>query len=75
MIIFFASDKGNGGSLSCKVSNCLDKSSPIISGLVAKNCPSFIKVVPMDCNEFESLFSSSTLKFTLFLFEKDSESI
>ena len=75
LIISFAGDKGNGGSLSCKVSNCLDRSSPIISGLVAKNCPSLIKVVPMDCNEFESLFPSSTSKFTLFLLEKDSESI
>ena len=36
-IIFFASDKENAGSLSCKPSNCLASSSPIISGLVTKN--------------------------------------
>ena len=48
LIIAFASVKENGGNLSCKPSNCLASSSPIISGLVTKNCPSLIKVVPID---------------------------
>ena len=33
--------------MSCSLTRSLVKASPIISGLVAKNCPSFIKVVPM----------------------------
>ena len=41
-------------------------SSPIISGLVERNCPSFIKVVPIDCNELESLSSWLVLKLISF---------
>ena len=46
LIIFSAKDFENGGNLSCNFSKFFVSSSPMISGLVAKNCPSFIKVVP-----------------------------
>jgi hypothetical protein len=53
----------------------LDNSSPIISGLVAKNCPSLIKVVPIDSNELESLSPSSLLKFFCSFLENEKDKI
>ena len=45
--ISFASKVLNAGNLSCNFSSFFATSSPIISGLVAKNCPNFINVVPV----------------------------
>ena len=75
LIIDFASDKEKGGNLSCKPSNCFASSSPIISGLVTKNCPSLIKVVPIDCNDLESFSPSFSFKIFFLEFKKEKESI
>ena len=74
-MITFASDKEKAGSLSCKPSNCLANSSPIISGLVTKNCPNLMNVVPIDCNDLESRSPSVTSKLTFLGLEKENESI
>jgi len=44
-------------------SSLVDNSSPIISGLVAKNCPSFINVVPIDSKELDNLSPSLVFSF------------
>ena len=62
LTIFFASSDENSGTLSCNFSNRLEISSPIISGLVAKNWPNLIKVVPIFCIEKHNL-SPSSFKF------------
>ena len=53
--ILIACDLLKGGSLSWSTSKSFDKSSPIISGLVARNCPNLINVVPISCIEIHSL--------------------
>ena len=60
-------------SIGCKFSNFFDSSIPMISGLVARNCPSLIKVVPIDCKEFDNLSPSSraVFKFLFSVKEKD----
>ena len=75
LIIAFASAKVKAGNLSCKPSNCFAKSSPIISGLVTRNCPNLINVVPIDCSDLESLAPSFSFKLVLLGGEKENESI
>ena len=63
-----------GGRRSCKFSSLADSSSPIISGLVAKNCPSFINVVPIDSKELDNLSPSFVFSFCRFFLENEIES-
>ena len=63
-----------GGRRSCKFSSLAESSSPIISGLVAKNCPSFINVVPIDSKELDNLSPSFVFKFLWIFLENEIES-
>ena len=75
LIISFALFIENGGKRSCKFSSLLDSSSPMMSGLVAKNCPSFIKVVPIDSKEIDNLSPSSLVKSFFYFFENENDKI
>ena len=50
-----------------------DNFSPIISGLVDKNWPNLINVVPISCIELHNFSSSLKLSFLFEVFEKEIE--
>ena len=67
--IFLASIRLKAGNLSWSFSKSFAISLPIISGLVAKNCPNLIKVVPISWSAAHS-FSPADKLLISFLFLK-----
>ena len=73
LIISLALVNSKWGKRSCKLSSCFDYFSPIISGLVARNWPNLINVVPIDCKEFDNLSPSVSFTKELSFFENDKD--